>query len=171
VHADEFAGMDSSLRQPFAINLAQKAANKAVRKPKELQIPIAREVDISLKSRNLNDGGLLTGKKGERVYVTEVPRGRASWTLANEYENSLIAHLDAKRNPQPEPETDFECCVRLLGTEDANFYWSYRTDTIITRQRSEGRTAKTPAEKKRFQRLCKLLPAYITLCHRPALKV
>lgn len=154
--ARKFASLKSDREKlAFVIATTKSASYKTTRRRSEFQFTRLEDRDYSVKSSNLNDGGLLTGR-AERVYaVDHVPERRADWTLANEYENALIAKIDRERGEEPElvPTTEYEHARAVLNDDDLDFFWTYRTDIELGKKQS--RPARSSAERKRYSRLRK----------------
>ena len=160
-NADTFAGLPQEERQEYVLELTRKVSNKAIRRPKELQLPEhTSDADISVPSCTCNP--LELDKElpnyGRRVHQSKPDgvshtQGRSDWVLAHQYENFLIADLDSRRAAaiMPEPEGEFERCERLLGADDADWYWTVRANHDLFPQRHPERHVLTVAERKRYQ--------------------
>lgn len=151
--ARKFAGLNSEKRLAFIVAATKTACNRTVRRPLEFQFAIL-DRDHRVKSSNVNKGGLITGKPGEKVYVVEnIPERRADWTLANEYEDALIDRIDRQRagEKEPEPLSEYEHAQTILSDKDLAFYWDYKVDMELGKQRV--RPARSNAEHKRYSRL------------------
>jgi len=164
MNAETFARLPVNERQAYAVELVKTATNAAVRRPKEVQFPENQpEVDIRVSSstRNPLDCDPDSDNYGTR---TQPPRpagtahiqGRADWMKANAFEDELIANIDCSRAAAPEPETEYERCVRLLG-DDADWYWTVKSNHEQFRERNPQRKKLSGTESKRFYRLkCRL---------------
>jgi hypothetical protein len=153
---DKFAEKSADGKLKYAKKKARQAANVAVQRTGETQLPIANDRDIRIKSSNINDGGMLTGKKGEAAFaVAYLPRRRPDWKLANEYEEALITKIDAERKPitPDEPESTYERVIRLLGSENGEWFWNVTWNHAECSQRDPRRINLNPPERKRLQRL------------------
>ncbi|PWT79021.1 MAG: hypothetical protein C5B59_00485 [Bacteroidetes bacterium] len=145
--AEEFAGLPEQSRQEFALSLAKKAAYKIARKPMELQPFPQTDRDIRIKS------GAQPRYFDEEDDSPDGHYRHPDWITMNEYENSLIEKIDAKRSRQPAPEPAYERCVRLLGETDANWFWSVKSNHDTYRQRHPEHRVLTNAETVRYHRL------------------
>jgi hypothetical protein len=159
---DKFAAKSPAKKLEHAKRLSRQAANAAVQRTSESQLPLSHDLDIRVKSSNVHDGGILTGKDGEAAFsVDYMPRRRADWVQANAVEDAAIAKIDFQRQgrvpSEEERETAYERVIRLLGDEDGEWYWSIQFNHTECSQRDPRRIALTAAERKRLHRLRRIV--------------
>jgi len=96
------------------------------------------------------------GKLHRRVGGILIPTEYLDWQECNREEDRLIAQIDAKSSPSPQP-TEYDHIAIRLGKADADWLWSYQADTDpakgAAKQRADGRKAKSSAERMRASRL------------------
>lgn len=158
-NAETFAARSPDKRQAYAIELMRKSANKAIRRPKEKQLPehtSDRDISVPSCTRNPLELDPELQNHGKRVYqpkpdgLNHLRQGYVDWVLANEYENALIEKIE---RVVPNTETEYERCVRLLGEDDADWYWTIKANHELFNQRRPERMVLSATERKRFQRL------------------
>lgn len=165
--SEDFAGLPEDGRQAYALQLLTRAANRAIRRPRETQLPgYTSDLDVSVPSctRNPMDPDPKSDNYGQRVYNSKPEglshiQGRPDWVNANQYENNLIAAIDGSRAAVPDSESEFEKCERILGSDDADWYWSVKANRDLFPQRHPARRVLTAAERKRYERLKRVLDA------------
>jgi hypothetical protein len=163
--ADTFAGLAPDARLAYALELTTKVSNKANRRPTETQLPeYTSDLDVRVPSctRNPLELDVESRNFGQRVYHSKPEsvshiQGRPDWVKANKYENDLIADVDGSRAATPESESEFERCERLLGADEADWYWSVKANRDLFPQRHPERCTLTAVGRKRFQRLKHIL--------------
>jgi hypothetical protein len=141
-NAEEFALLNDAARVVFIQKRARTAFNRCIRRLPEVQpAPAVYEGETSE-----DDFGTIEQD-------CTISYGRADWKVANAEEDAMIARIDAERSgiKEPEPESRYEWYVRVLG-EDGDWLHSYEMDDLF-RQRSVERAPKSPADRKRAERL------------------